>query len=87
MFVTGGDDPDGLIGNKSPAWWENKRREVTEKFGHEMTMSCRRFERDDLLSTMDKTDMEDNVVLFCGSKSLEWQVKMWSLGSCQDLCY
>jgi hypothetical protein len=76
VFVTSGDEVQGLIAGKSMQWWQDKFSNLTNKCGGNVKFSCGRMGRDDVFETASGTPSS---VLFCGNKSLEWQVKMWFL--------
>ncbi|KAK7408705.1 hypothetical protein QQX98_009121 [Neonectria punicea] len=74
VFVTPGEDVDGLAGGKPAAWWQ-ARFETLRAGGLELRLG--RMAQRDLDALLGEGSGD---VLFCGSKALEWQVKMWSLG-------
>jgi len=80
IFVTSGEDSSsGLVANTGAAWREGKFREVEEKFGGDLTLKYGRMGVDDLFR--EEEALEEKTVLFCGSSSLQWQVKMWALSN------
>ena len=76
VFITSGDEMQGLIAGKGTQWWQDRLGELQRRHGGDLAIKCGRMCQDDVLKTVsDKTSS----VLFCGNKSLEWQVKMWFL--------
>jgi hypothetical protein len=76
VFVTSGDEMQGLIAGKSIHWWQERLGKLQQKHQGNLAIKCGRMCQDDVLKIVsDKTSS----VLFCGNKSLEWQVKMWFL--------
>lgn len=82
IFVTAGDEVDGLVAGKTEGWWAKKISELRLEIDPSIQTRLRRMEKDDVDSTILNSDHQ---VLFCGSKSLEWQVRMWCLDKCQVL--
>ncbi|CAH0027355.1 unnamed protein product [Clonostachys rhizophaga] len=80
IFVTKGDDLDGLVAGKTEGWWAKKISEMRVEIDSSIQTRFRRMEMEDLNSMISNSDHQ---VLFCGSKSLEWQVRMWCLNKCQ----
>ncbi|KAF5672065.1 hypothetical protein FHETE_3937 [Fusarium heterosporum] len=76
IFVTAGEEVDGLIDGKSSQWWHARFRNFSQGFDDECVFHLRRMDLQDLEPIIGDTE---NPVLFCGSKQLEWQVKMWLL--------
>ncbi|KAL2213898.1 hypothetical protein CC79DRAFT_1391792 [Sarocladium strictum] len=76
VFVTSGEEAFGLIAGKAQSWWQNRFTELQGKLEGKVKFACGRMSQDDLLNTQQESISQ---VLFCGNKSLEWQVKMWFL--------
>ncbi|KAH7121422.1 hypothetical protein EDB81DRAFT_813925 [Dactylonectria macrodidyma] len=77
IFVTSGDDVDGLTAGKPESWWTTHFESLRKRLPGPLEFSLGRMTQEH----MDQFLAEESTdVLFCGSKSLEWQVKMWSLG-------
>lgn len=76
VFVTSGDEVQGLIAGKAQSWWQNKFTELQEAIEGKIEFACGRMSQDDLVNSQQASPSQ---VLFCGNKSLEWQVKMWFL--------
>jgi hypothetical protein len=76
IFLTPGVEMSGLIAGKTSQWWKEKLATLQASLTGFVRFECRRIVKDDLMSYI--VDSKDKV-LFCGSKSLEWQVKMWML--------
>lgn len=78
IFVTAGDATDGLMADKSLSWWEEKLSTMGSQLGPAFKLQCGRMGKGNLSS--EETGPDKPVILFCGGKSLQWQVKAWSLG-------
>ncbi|TPX08111.1 uncharacterized protein E0L32_010178 [Thyridium curvatum] len=76
IFVTAGEDPGGLVGGKPETVWKDRFNSIKQNF-QGVEFACRRMEKSDIFE--DSADKKA-LVLFCGSKSLQWQIKMWALG-------
>ncbi|KAF4994827.1 hypothetical protein FGRMN_5561 [Fusarium graminum] len=76
IFVTAGEGCDGMVDSKPSQWWHARFRILSQGFDDENVFQLRRMEFQDLEPIIGETE---NPVLFCGSKQLEWQVKMWLL--------
>lgn len=76
IFVTAGEDTSGFVGGKSPSWWDAHFKTLQQQFSQRLTLHTRRITKEDL----GDLKLEKGALLFCGSKSLQWQVKMWTLG-------
>ncbi|KAF4959054.1 hypothetical protein FGADI_1932 [Fusarium gaditjirri] len=75
IFVTPGEEAGGLASGKSQSWWHQRFKELSHDDSGVFRLA--RIEKEDLEGFSKYTD---GPVLFCGSKQLEWQVKMWFLG-------
>uniref|UniRef100_A0A8H7MZT2 Uncharacterized protein n=1 Tax=Bionectria ochroleuca TaxID=29856 RepID=A0A8H7MZT2_BIOOC len=80
IFITPGDEFDGLLAGKTEDWWAKKISELRVEIDSSIQTRLRRMEKEDLDSTISNSDHQ---VLFCGSKALEWQIRMWCLNKCQ----
>ncbi|CAH0057901.1 unnamed protein product [Clonostachys solani] len=80
IFATPGDEVDGLVAGKTEDWWAKKINDLPVEIDSSIHARCRRMEKEDLDRAISNSDHQ---VLFCGSKSLEWQVRMWCLNKCQ----
>jgi hypothetical protein len=76
IFLTPGAEMSGLIAGKTSQWWKEKLAAFQASLTGAIHFECRRVAKDDLMSY--NANSSDKV-LFCGSKSLEWQVKMWMM--------
>ncbi|KAM0490335.1 hypothetical protein ACHAP8_011667 [Fusarium lateritium] len=83
IFITNGEEGDDMIDGKSSQWWHDRLKGLSQNVCGDSGFCLRRMELRDLEPIMDKTD---DPVLFCGSKQLEWQVKMWLLGTREVHC-
>lgn len=77
IFVTPGEEIGGVAAGKSQSWWHQRFRELSQGQNSNHVFRVGRMEKEDLEDFIKDTD---GPVLFCGSKQLEWQVKMWFLG-------
>ena len=82
IFVTAGEDTTGLIGGKPTSWWDTHFETVRQRFAQNLTFHTRRVTEQDLA----ESQTDSGILLFCGSKSLQWQVRMWKLGSGRVYC-
>jgi hypothetical protein len=82
IHVTSGEDIDGLPAGKSENWWKTRFENVLQQFPGPIQFSLGRLTEENLASLLQGS----NKILFCGSKSLEWQIKMWSLGKASVHC-
>ncbi|KAH6876333.1 hypothetical protein B0T10DRAFT_197893 [Thelonectria olida] len=82
IHVTPGEDVDGLPAGRSESWWKMRFEHVVQQFPGPVQFSIGRLTEELLASML----QESKDILFCGSKSLEWQVKMWSLGKASVRC-
>ncbi|WZH46652.1 uncharacterized protein QYS62_007742 [Fusarium acuminatum] len=80
IFVTPGEESNGMAAGKSQEWW-SQRFEALDSDNSIFRLG--RMEKEDL---NDVLGGQDGPVLFCGSKQLEWQVKMWLLGKKETHC-
>ncbi|OBS20345.1 hypothetical protein FPOA_06717 [Fusarium poae] len=78
IFITNGEEEDGLIDGKPSQWWHERLKRLSSNVCGDGGFCLRRMELRDLEPVIDSTN---DPVLFCGSKQLEWQVKMWLLGT------
>ncbi|KAF5675107.1 hypothetical protein FCIRC_7580 [Fusarium circinatum] len=77
IFVTPGEETGGMAAGKSQSWWHRRFKELLHDHNDSDVFRLGRVEKEDL-EGLSKDG--DGTVLFCGSKQLEWQVKMWFLG-------
>ncbi|KAF5251701.1 hypothetical protein FANTH_3311 [Fusarium anthophilum] len=77
IFVTPGEETGGLAAGKSQSWWHQRFKELLHDQNDSGVFHLGRIEKEDLEGF---SEHADGPVLFCGSKQLEWQVKMWFLG-------
>ncbi|KAH7121883.1 hypothetical protein B0J13DRAFT_567415 [Dactylonectria estremocensis] len=77
IFVTPGDDVDGLTAGKPESWWTFHLESIRKRFPGRLGFSLGRMTKKHMDLVLAERESD---VLFCGSKSLEWQVKMWLLG-------
>ncbi|KAG5745216.1 hypothetical protein H9Q72_001885 [Fusarium xylarioides] len=77
IFVTPGEETGGTAAGKSQSWWHQRFKELLHDHNDSDIFRLGRMETKDLEEFTKDTD---GPVLFCGSKQLEWQVKMWFLG-------
>ncbi|KAM0245890.1 hypothetical protein ACHAP5_005040 [Fusarium lateritium] len=80
IFVTPGEESSGMAAGKPQDWWI-KRFEALDT-DHDI-FHLGRIEKDDLNGIVSG---QEGPVLFCGSKQLQWQVKMWLLGKRDIQC-
>jgi ferredoxin-NADP reductase len=78
VHITAGTDDNMYVGGKSSKWWENKLAKLVAETGPTFKFHCGRMSLDTIKESL---TLDGKHVLFCGSKSLEWQVKMWFLNS------
>lgn len=77
IFITTGDDSSGLVAGKPMDWWERKIASMKSSCsGQKISFHCRRMSQIDIEGILNARQCS---VLFCGSKTLEWQIKMWTL--------
>ncbi|KAM0369877.1 hypothetical protein ACHAPY_010902 [Fusarium culmorum] len=76
IFVTSGEQGDGMVNGKSSQWWHERLKSLSQNLDGDIGFCLRRMELRDIEPVINGTD---DPVLFCGSKQLEWQVKMWML--------
>jgi hypothetical protein len=74
VFVTAGEEDDGLIAGNTVRFWDDKLQSMTRST---VKFHCRRMEEKDMFPD---GEAKGDTVLFCGSKALEFQIKQWSLG-------
>ncbi|KAF4434901.1 hypothetical protein FACUT_7561 [Fusarium acutatum] len=77
IFVTPGEETGGMASGKPQSWWHQRFKELLHDHNDSDVFRLGRMEKEDLEGLSRDTD---GPVLFCGSKQLEWQVKMWFLG-------
>ncbi|KAF5556285.1 hypothetical protein FNAPI_5808 [Fusarium napiforme] len=77
IFVTPGEETGGMASGKPQSWWHQRFKELLQGHSDSGVFRLGRMEKEDLGDFNKDTD---GPVLFCGSKQLEWQVKMWFLG-------
>ncbi|PNP78802.1 hypothetical protein FNYG_07944 [Fusarium nygamai] len=77
IFVTPGEETGGVASGKPQSWWHQRFKELLHDHSDSDVFCLGRMEKEDLEDFNKDTD---GPVLFCGSKQLEWQVKMWFLG-------
>ncbi|KAF5722932.1 hypothetical protein FMUND_2289 [Fusarium mundagurra] len=77
IFVTPGEETGGMAAGKSQSWWNKRFKELLHDHNDSDVFRLGRMEKEDLEGFSKDTNRP---VLFCGSKQLEWQVKMWFLG-------
>ncbi|KAL1898457.1 hypothetical protein Sste5346_003360 [Sporothrix stenoceras] len=83
IFVTSGEDAGGLVAEKPAAWWEETFKTLKSTYAGNINFYKRRIATDDLVVEKTKGDL---TILFCGSKSLEWQIRMWTMGQATVFC-
>ncbi|KAF7551860.1 hypothetical protein G7Z17_g4694 [Cylindrodendrum hubeiense] len=83
IFITSGDDVDGLTAGKPESWWRSRFDSLRQQFPGPLEFSLGRMAQKDLEPFLAEASTD---ILFCGSKSLEWQIKMWSLGRAAVHC-
>ncbi|KAL3483034.1 hypothetical protein BJX62DRAFT_245288 [Aspergillus germanicus] len=74
VFVTAGEEDDGLIAGNTVRFWEDKLHSMTSST---VKFYCRRMEEKDMFPD---GEAKGDTVLFCGSKALGFQIKHWSMG-------
>jgi hypothetical protein len=74
VFVTAGEEDDGLITGNTVRFWEDKLHSMTSPT---VKFYCRRMDDKDMFPD---GEAKGDTVLFCGSKALEFQIKQWSMG-------
>ncbi|ERT02423.1 uncharacterized protein SPSK_10649 [Sporothrix schenckii 1099-18] len=77
VFVTSGEDAGGLVAEKPAAWWAATFATLRETYPGNLHFAKRRMASEDVAS---EETTGNRTVLFCGSKSLEWQIRMWTMG-------
>ncbi|KAM0323084.1 hypothetical protein ACHAPQ_008795 [Fusarium lateritium] len=80
IFVTPGEESSGVAARKPQDWWI-KRFEALNRDNSIFHLG--RMEKGNLNGIVGD---QEGPVLFCGSKQLEWQVKMWLLGKKEIHC-
>lgn len=78
IFFTSGEESEGLLFEKPPNWWMEKLASLHEKYSL-LKLEKRRITQADIGS-------EVKTALFCGSKSLEWQIRTWAMGKMDVYC-
>ncbi|KAF5625594.1 hypothetical protein F52700_8959 [Fusarium sp. NRRL 52700] len=78
VFVTPGEETGGIAAGKPQSWWHQRFKELLHDHSDGNIFRLGRMKNEDLEGF--STDAS-GPVLFCGSKQLEWQVKMWFLGT------
>ncbi|KAH8175688.1 hypothetical protein LIA77_04106 [Sarocladium implicatum] len=76
VFVTAGDEKQGHIAGKPVAWWQDKLAALQQRICGNISFTCGRMNKQDMTATGAGSPSR---VLFCGHKSLEWEVKKWCL--------
>ncbi|KAI1072848.1 hypothetical protein LB507_011475 [Fusarium sp. FIESC RH6] len=76
IFITNGEEGDDMVDSKSSQWWHERLKNLLQNLDGNSGFCLRRMELRDIEPVVNETD---DPVLFCGSKQLEWQVKMWLL--------
>ncbi|CAK7212653.1 hypothetical protein SEUCBS140593_001575 [Sporothrix eucalyptigena] len=81
IFVTSGEDGAGVVAEKPPSWWESTFTTLRQIYSAgKLSLSKGRMAAEDIV--VDSADTtQKKTVLFCGSKSLEWQVRIWAMMS------
>ncbi|KAJ0414070.1 hypothetical protein BJY00DRAFT_319180 [Aspergillus carlsbadensis] len=74
VFVTAGEEEEGLIAGSTIKFWEEKVHGMANSM---VRFHFRRMEKQDMFSDSEATN---DTVIFCGSKALEFQIKQWSMG-------
>ncbi|KAF7561088.1 hypothetical protein G7046_g3058 [Stylonectria norvegica] len=77
IFITSGDEGSGLTAGKPQSWWLDRFNRLHDLFPGDLRFQLGRITQEDMSATVNESKKE---ILFCGSKYLEWQVKMWTLG-------
>lgn len=83
IHVTAGEEAGGLPAGKTQAWWQTRFENLKERFSGNIQFHLERMIKDDVDSLVSSSK---GTIFFCGSKSLEWQVKMWTLGEAVVQC-
>ncbi|KAL4724564.1 hypothetical protein ACLX1H_008005 [Fusarium chlamydosporum] len=83
IFVTSGEEGGEMVEGKPSQWWHTRFKNISQGYNHDSVFRLQRMEREDVDAV---TENRDGPVLFCGSKQLEWQVKMWLLGKTSVYC-
>ena len=76
IFITNGEEGDKMVDGKSSQWWHERLKSLSQNLDGNSGFCLRRMELRDIEPVVNETE---DPVLFCGSKQLEWQVKMWLL--------
>ncbi|CAK7229161.1 hypothetical protein SCUCBS95973_007126 [Sporothrix curviconia] len=82
IFVTSGEDGVGVVAEKPAAWWETTLTTLQEAHpARNLSFARRRMAAADIAVDVgeDGQSGQNKTILFCGSKSLEWQVRMWAM--------
>lgn len=77
IFITAGDSIQGLIAGKPLSVWEQRLSSLHSMYSSHLNFTCRRIVKDDVTGAGSASTLK---ALFCGSKALEWQLRMWLLG-------
>ncbi|CAM1501197.1 Fc.00g103590.m01.CDS01 [Cosmosporella sp. VM-42] len=83
IFITSGEDVGNLPAGKPESWWQNRIRNLQDRFSGPLHFRLGRIDKEHVDTLV---PLGGGSVFFCGSKSLEWQVKMWSLGAAVVHC-
>lgn len=83
IFVTSGEDAGGLVAEKPPSWWDETFKTLNLAYTGNLSFYKRRMATEDLVIEKPKGDP---TILFCGSKSFEWQMRMWTMGQATVFC-
>ncbi|EPE02452.1 hypothetical protein F503_00720 [Ophiostoma piceae UAMH 11346] len=78
VFVTSGEDAGGRVVKKPATLWTDKFSSLRFTYPG-LGLEKRRTTQGDMVP-------EVKAVLFCGSKSLEWQIRMWTMGTADVYC-
>ncbi|CAK7240555.1 MAG: hypothetical protein STHCBS139747_001998 [Sporothrix thermara] len=82
VFVTSGEDGTGVVAQKPAAWWQATFTALREVHpAGRLSFEKRRMNECDPVVEGGETSDSKKSVFFCGSKSLEWQVRMWAMMS------
>ncbi|KAJ4245827.1 hypothetical protein NW762_013951 [Fusarium torreyae] len=77
IYITPGNESGGFTAGKSRTWWYQRFKDLAHDDHDLEIFRLGRMEKEELSNLVGDTEGQ---IVFCGSKQLEWQVKMWLLG-------
>ncbi|CAK7218117.1 hypothetical protein SBRCBS47491_003398 [Sporothrix bragantina] len=80
IFVTSGEDGAGVVVEKPASWWETTFATLRQANpSGRLSFAKRRMAAEDIFVEGGEEPGQKQTILFCGSKSLEWQIRIWAM--------